>query len=272
MTAHATTRAVCNSSNGGMPRVNNCRQGSYFGVSPWQSRDDFGEPSSGAGQTTSIAGDAGDQPASSLRFRAATVAETKDGADCVLFVDQRGNVIGIFTDGVGDGEGDGEGDGGKPALRRITGRFLEVAAEGYQEYLDCSRDPSWDVLLLCLSQSDRIAGTGEEQETGVDDSHLYVLAEAQGGDSLRISAPADLTGEEQAGVAGCVGPVTLATGFRLDFQCRHLINAEIGDDGLVKRQLGEALRLTRLPVDLVQKLLPGKSFVNVGSLAIAHIR
>ena len=245
-----------------MPRTN-CRQRSYFGVSPWQSRDDFGEQASGGGEAMSNVGDAGDQPASSLRFRAATVAETKDGADCVLFVDENGTIVGIFADA--------EGDGGKPELRRISGRFLEVA-EGFREYLDCGRDSSWDVLLLCLSQSDGNRGTGEEQEANGDDSHLYILAEAQGGDSLTISAPADLTGEEQAGVAGSVGPVTLATGFGLHFQCRHLINAEIGDDELVKRQLGEALSGTRLPPSIVQKLLPRKSFVNVGSLAIARTR
>ena len=247
-----------------MPRTRNttnCRPGSYFGVSPWQSKDDFGERTSSGGQLTSGVAGAGDRLTSSLRFRAATVTETKGSADCALFVDKNGSFVGMFADI--------EGHGGDPGLRRISGKFLEVA-EGYREYLDCGRDSSWDVLLLCLPQSDGNGDGKTHMDTGRDDSHLYILAEAQGGDSLTISAPADLSGEEQAGVAGCVGSLTLATGFGLHFQCRRLINAEIDDVELVKRQLGEALSGTRLACSVVERLLPGKSFVNVGSLTISR--
>lgn len=206
---------------------------SYFEVHPWQSKEDYGEQGGVIGDDR---GDADEQmpsqPLPPVQFRPATVTPTpEDGAGCVLFVKTTGGIVGFFADAAEHAA----------STRRITGKYLAVAEGAYREALDCTRDASWDLLVLCLHDA-----TGE---------HVYVLAEAHGGDFMTITAPPDLTSEEMAAAAGCVGSMTLATGFGLRFECRALVNAEIDDRELVKRQVREETASSGLTDELDETTL-----------------
>ena len=247
-----------------MPRTKTTRRAStYFGVSPWSSKEDFEKQTADVNENIVDEEGNGDSPGGSLHFQTGTtVAETgKDGVTCILFVDRNGGIVGVFEGA------DGDEDGAACRLRRIAGKTVDVA-EDYEQYLDCGRDSSWGVLLLVLAGSD---------EAG-DDASLNILAEANGGDSMIITAPANLTWEEQSGLAGCLGSVKLATGFRLKFECHSLINVEIEDKELVKRQIREALagtQIARIPAVLraIERLVreQSASHVNVGRLHLTRM-
>lgn len=226
----------------------------FFGVSPWQDKDDYDEVHASADLREEDTNDGGDVKESVnplqqsvLRYAPAAVTETPTaGAECVLFVYSSGSIAGFF-----------EGTNAS-YLRKITGTHLAaIKADGYREYLDCTRDASWDLLLLCLHDT-------------TNSNPVYVLAETCGGDWMTITAPADLTSEESSAVASCVGRVTLAYGFDLRFECRNLVNAEIEDKGLVRRQVAEASLLGTRLADVLHRGRRDLSHIVCGRLLLGN--
>lgn len=96
-------------------------------------------------------------------------------------------------------------------------------------YRECTRDDAWAVVTLRLL---RLPGPELPAET-------VVVAERAGGDAMRLSAPVEWQGEEEAAVAAAAGAPTPGVG--LAFQCERLLADAAADEvlaGMMPRAVG----------------------------------
>jgi hypothetical protein len=115
--------------------------------------------------------------------------------DCILIKDFNGVLKGLLL------SPDGK-DG------YLVGKIVEL-------YRDCTRDPSWNVALLCFA-------------FGRDPRELvYTLAENSCGDFLRLKAPVELTDEELSSIESYMARLDVSLKYlELEFVSEKIVDAE----------------------------------------------